>query len=365
MNVEAVIHALEEFAPLSYQESYDNSGLLVGTPDQELQGILISLDCTEEVVDEAIRLGFNMIVSHHPILFKGLKRLNGSTYVERVIMKAIKHGIAIYASHTNLDNVRNGVNRRIAERIGLQQLNILAPKDGLLKKLVVFVPMEQASALRQSLFDAGAGQIGKYGECSFNVRGTGTFKAGDGANPYVGEIGKQHQQEEVRLEVVYPRHLERKILMNLYQTHPYEEVAYDLYELTNSHQEVGSGMIGNLPEAINELDILKLLKDTFNLNVIRHTALLNKPVRRVAVCGGAGGFLLKQAIRAGADLFVTADYRYHEFFDAEGKTVIADIGHFESEQFTQDLLLEIIQKKFSNFAVRLTEVHTNPIKYHI
>lgn len=355
---------LESLAPLAYQESYDNSGLLVGRPEQEVNQALISLDCTEAVVDEAIRLGCDLIISHHPIVFKGLKRFNESTYVERVVMKAIKHNIALYAIHTNLDNVTGGVNGKLAERLGLRDTAILSPKGDLLRKLAVFVPLSHVEPVRAALFAAGAGHVGNYDECSFNVAGYGTFRGGAGTDPFVGKPGEQHREEEVRMEVIFPVDRERAILLALFEAHPYEEVAYDIYRLQNTYQQVGSGLIGQLEQPLSEREFLGLLKERLNAQVIRHTELRDKPVSRVAVCGGAGGFLLSQAIRSGADVFVTADYKYHEFFDAEGKIVIADVGHFESEQFTQQLLLEIIRKKFPTFAVRLTGIDTNPIKYY-
>lgn len=356
---------LESLAPLAYQEDYDNSGLIVGQPDQDIQQALISLDCTEAVVDEAIAKNCQVIISHHPIVFRGLKKFNGKTYVERVVEKAIRNYIAIYAIHTNLDNVMNGVNERICETLGLTNLRILAPKSGVLKKLVTYVPFDKADQVRNALFHAGAGNIGNYSECSFNADGTGTFKGNEDTNPYVGEPGMRHHEKEVRMETIYPANLESKLLMALFLAHPYEEVAYDLYTLTNQNQQVGAGMIGELEEAVDEEEFLFEVKQRMHAQVIRHTAFTGKTVKKVAVCGGAGGFLLKHAIAAGADVFVTADYKYHEFFDAEGKLLIADIGHFESEQFTQQLLYEIIQKKFANFAVRLTEINTNPVKYFI
>ena len=365
MKLSLLTDYLESLAPLAYQEDYDNSGLIVGKADQEVYQALISLDCTEAVVDEAIASNCQVIISHHPIVFRGLKKFNGKTYVERVVEKAIKNNIALYAIHTNLDNVLTGVNSRICETLGLTNTRILAPKHHLLKKLVTYVPAAQAEQVRNALFHAGAGNIGNYSEASFNAEGTGTFKANEDANPYVGEPGIRHTENEVRIEVIYPATLESKILMALVLAHPYEEVAYDLYSLTNPNQQVGSGMIGELEIPVNEEYFLSIVKDKMRAHVIRHTALTGKHIRKVAVCGGAGGFLLKQAIAAGADIFITADYKYHEFFDAEGKILIADIGHYESEQFTQHFLYEIIRKKFATFAVRLTEINTNPVKYFI
>ena len=365
MKLHELTNYLESLAPLAYQEDYDNSGLIVGRPDAEVSQALVSLDCTEAVVDEAISTGCQVIISHHPIVFKGLKKLNGKTYVERVVEKAIKHNIAIYAIHTNLDHVQNGVNTRICQTLGLTDCRILAPKTGLLKKLVTYVPLNYADKVRNALFAAGAGQIGNYSECSFNTEGSGTFTAGDDSHPFVGQKNIRQNEAEVKIETIYPANLENKILVALLIEHPYEEVAYDLYPLTNQFATVGAGMIGELPQPVDELTFLQTVKTQMKADAIRYTKLRNKPVKRVAVCGGSGSFLLKQAINAGADMFISADFKYHEFFDAEEKLVIADIGHFESEQFTQNLLVEIIRKKFVNFAVRLTEVNTNPIKYLI
>jgi dinuclear metal center YbgI/SA1388 family protein len=365
MKLRELTSFLEEFAPLAYQEDYDNSGLIVGNQNMEVSGALISLDCTESVIDEAIQLGFNLIISHHPIVFKGLKKFNGNSYVERVVMKAIKHDIAIYAIHTNLDHIMQGVNKKICEKLDIRNVSILKVKEGILKKLVTFCPIADADNVRKALFEAGVGMIGNYSECSFNVEGTGTFKAGSGADPYVGEIGKQHHESEVRIEVIYPVNMERGIIASLVEVHPYEEVAYDIYPLSNGLQEVGSGMIGNLESDWDELEFLKFVKEKLGAKLIRHTEMRSKKIRRVAVCGGSGSFLLQNAINAGADIFITADFKYHEFFDAEGKLIIADVGHFESEQFTQELLLELITEKFRNFALRLTSQNTNPINYLI
>ncbi len=363
MQIKDLTNYLESIAPSNYQESYDNSGLIVGNPNQSINKALVSLDCTEAIVDEAIATGSDIIISHHPIVFKGLKRFNGSNYVERVVMKAIANNIALYAIHTNLDSIATGVNAKICDKIGLNNCKILAPKNGILKKLCFFVPIASAEAVKNAIFNAGAGEIGNYSNCSFSVSGEGTFKANDNANPYVGEKNQTHKEQEQRLEVVYPAPAESKILKALLTTHPYEVVAYDIYSLDNKHQEVGAGMVGELSEEMDAIDFLKHLKTAMDLNVIRHTEILPKKIKRVAVCGGSGSFLLNNAIRANADVFVTADFKYHEFFDAEDKLIIADIGHFESEQFTQELLLDIITEKFPNFAIRLTENNTNPIKY--
>lgn len=354
---------LEAFAPVAYQESYDNSGLLVGDPTAEVTGVLVSLDATEAVVDEAITKGCNVVVAHHPIVFKGLKRFTGRNYVERTVMKAIKNDVALYAIHTNLDNVAGGVNFMIAEKLGLQNVRILAPKSQVLTKLVVFVPADSTSGVLNALYEAGAGKIGNYDRCSFRTEGTGTFRPLDGANPAIGTVGDEEHVTEHRVEVVFPNHLEHTMVAAMKRAHPYEEVAYDLYALNNQNQTVGSGAVGDLPAPMYGREWLHYLKHQMGLSVIRHTALPDKPVRRVAVCGGAGGFLLNDAVRAGAEVFVTADYKYHEFFDADGRITICDIGHYESEAFTKDLLQQHLEKKFTTFAVILAETVTNPVKY--
>lgn len=365
MQLSDISNYLESIAPLAYQESYDNSGLLVGNPNMEIKKAIISLDCVEEVVDEAIREGANLVISHHPIVFSGLKKFNGNSYIERVIMKAIKHDIALYAIHTNLDNVKQGVNAKIAERLGLHNVQILAPKDGLLSKLQTYVPHDKVGEVRDALFAVGAGHIGNYSECSFNMEGYGTFKGNEYTNPYVGNKTERHIEPETKLELVFPSRLTSKILKALFTSHPYEEIAYDIISLENNHHEVGSGMIGELEKPISEHDFLNLLKSGLATKMVRHTQLLGKPIKKVAVCGGSGSFLLKNALSQQADAFVTADYKYHQFFDAEAKIVIADVGHFESEQFTMDLILEKIQKKFPTFAVCLTKCNTNPVFYSI
>lgn len=363
MKIKKVINYLETIAPPSYQESYDNAGLIVGNPNMDATGAIICLDSIEAVIDEAIEKKCNLVIAHHPIVFSGLKRFNGRTYIERVVMKAIKNDIAIYAAHTNLDNVKIGVNAKICEKIGLQNTKILSPKKGRLKKLYTFVPSAQSDKVRNALFEAGAGQIGNYDETSFNIVGAGTFRANEGANPHVGDIGKRHYEAEVKIEVIFEDYKEGRIIAALKQNHPYEEVAYDIVSLDNKSNDVGSGMIGELEKPMTEKAFLLHLKNVMNTPVIRHTAFNDKKVKRVAVCGGAGSFLLNKAISQKADVFVTGDYKYHQFFDADGEIIIADIGHYESEQFTIELFYELITKKFSNFAVHLTEVNTNPVKY--
>ncbi len=363
IKIKDVTHYLEEWAPLAYQESYDNSGLITGSLSDEVKGILVSLDCTEEVIEEAIQSGCNLIVAHHPILFKGLKKLTGSTYVERTIILAIKHDIAIYAIHTNLDNVYTGVNRKISEKIGLKQVRILLPKTDTLSKLITYIPKQQAETVISALHATGAGQIGQYKNCNFQLQGTGTFIPTESADPFIGEHNKQTLVDEVRVEMIFPGHLKNSLLRELFKAHPYEEVAFYIVPLLNENQEVGSGMIGELESAMEPLEFLHSLKDSMNLKLIRHTKLPSKKIQTIAVCGGSGSFLLQNAIKAGADAFVTADFKYHEFFDADKKIIIADIGHYESEVFTKELLKDVLMKKFHSFAINFSKTDTNPTSY--
>jgi dinuclear metal center YbgI/SA1388 family protein len=358
-----IIRHLETIAPPSLQESYDNSGLITGSPDQEITGILVCLDSTEQVIDEAINTGCNLIVAHHPIVFSGLKKITGRTYVERVIIKAIRNNLAIYAIHTNLDNVYHGVNKRFAEKLGLENTRILSPLSGKLRKLVTFVPHVDAEKVRAAICEAGAGDISNYSDCSFNIEGIGTFKGNDLSNPVVGKKGELRREPETRIETIYPVWKEREILAALRTAHPYEEIAYNIYPLENKLDTVGAGLIGTLPQPMPSSLFLDRLKENMQAVVIRHTALVKKEISKVVLCGGSGSFLLNHAINAGADIFISADFKYHQFFDADGRIIIADIGHFETEQFTIDLLAELLSVKFTTFAVRLTGTQTNPIIY--
>lgn len=363
MILQNIITEIENFAPLPYQESYDNCGLLTGNKQMEITGALLTLDCIEASVDEAIKKKCNLIIAHHPIIFGGLKKLNGNNYVERTVIKAIQNNIAIYACHTNLDNVKLGVNRKIADKLGLVNQQILAPKKSLLKKLVTFVPNDYLEKVRGALFNAGAGNIGNYDQCSFSLLGTGSFMGNENANPFIGKKGELSLENEIRLELIYESHREFSILSALKQNHPYEEVAYDIYQLENYYQNIGSGMVGEFEKALSENEFLEHLKAVFKLKTLKFTQLMNKPIKKVALCGGSGSFLLKNAISSNSDAYVSSDFKYHEFFDAEDKILIADIGHYESEQFTPEIFYEIISNKFPNFATYLTEINTNPVNY--
>jgi len=363
IKVKDITTYIEEIAPLDYAEGFDNVGLLIGNYETNITGVLITLDTLENIVDEAIEKNCNLIVSFHPIIFSGLKKFNGNNYVERVVMKAIKHDIAIYATHTSLDNSFNGVSAKICEVLGIKNFKILIPKDKLIQKLTTYVPKKDAEHLRNSLFKEGAGGIGNYQDCSFNIEGKGTYKPNQFANPTIGEKGVAHTEDEILISVIFEKHLEKNILKALIDNHPYEEVAYELVTINNFHQQIGLGMIGELKEEMESLEFLQFVKSKMKTNCVRYSSLLNKPIKKIAVLGGSGSFALKYAIAQHADIYISADFKYHEFFKAENRIIIADIGHYESEQFTKNLLFEYLTKKFRNFAIILSNMNTNPINY--
>lgn len=364
MKISEIINELEKLAPLAYAEDFDNVGLLVGDAGAEISKVLITLDTTEDVVEEAIRNGANLIVSFHPIIFSGMKKIAGRNYVERVVQLAIKNDINLYATHTALDNSQFGVNHQIAKQLDLINTKILIPQKDTLRHLVTYVPNDKAEQLRRALFEAGAGSIGNYDNCSFNLAGTGTFRAGEKAKPFVGNIGEIHSEKETRVSVIFSKHLQNQILKSLKENHPYEEVAYEIFSLENLNQTIGIGMVGELENEISEEEFFKYLKEKMQTPLIRHSKLLNKKIKKVAVLGGSGSFAIDDAKRAGADAFVTADLKYHNFFEAENQILLTDIGHYESEQFTKNLLTAYLSEKFPNFAVLNSGINTNPVHYN-
>lgn len=363
MLVKDITTLIEKIAPLNYQENYDNSGLIIGSHEMEVNGIMLCLDSTERVVDEAIEMDCNLIIAHHPIVFKGLKKLNGNNYVERTILKAIRHNIAIYAMHTNLDNVLlNGVNTKIAEKLELSHLKIIQPKTETLCKLVVYGPSLNAEAIKLSLFESGAGHIGNYSECSFESIGKGSFKPGEGAQPHIGNIGSREEVEEAKIEVILPMHLVAQALNHLRTVHPYEEIAYDIVQINNVNPQIGAGIYGVLAKPLDQKQFLKFVKEKMNLQVIRHTKF-EKPIKTVAICGGSGSFLIQNIKRIKADAYITADIKYHEFFDVENQYMLCDIGHYESEIYTLEIFYKEIKEKYPTFAVIFCKENTNPIQY--
>ena len=363
MKIKEIISVLEEMAPLAYAEDFDNVGLLVGDQDVEATGILVCHDALENIIDEAIAKNCNMVVCFHPILFSGLKKITGKNYVERAVIKAIKNDIAIYAVHTALDNHQEGVNKIFSDALGLINTKILIPKQNFIRKLVTFTIPENAEEVRNALFDAGAGNIGNYENCSFNSKGIGTYMGNEHSNPQVGERFEFVQGDEIKIEVTFEKHLENKILKALFKSHAYEEVAYEIYELQNQHQNIGLGMIGELKNPMSEKEFLLFAKEKMQSGGIRHSNFIGKEIKKVAVLGGAGSFAIKNAIQAGADAYLTADLKYHQFYEAENKLLLADIGHFESERYTKNYIVEYLRKKILNFAIILSEENSNPVKY--
>ncbi|QEE49526.1 Nif3-like dinuclear metal center hexameric protein [Flavobacterium alkalisoli] len=363
MKIKDVITVLEQMAPLAYAEDFDNVGLLVGNSNNQTTGVLVCHDALENVIDEAIAKNCNMVVCFHPILFSGLKKITGKNYVERSIIKAIKNDIAIYAVHTALDNHKHGVNKIFCDALGLQNTKILIPKENHIRKLITYTIPENMEKLRNALFDAGAGNIGNYENCSFTSQGFGSYQGNNDSNPTIGMPGEFVEDKEIKIEVTFEKHLESKILKALFSNHVYEEVAYEIYSLENRHQNIGLGMIGEFEQAMDEKDFLRFVKEKMKAGGIRHSAFTGKPIKKVAVLGGSGSFAIKNAIAQGADVFLTADLKYHQFYEAEGKLLLADIGHFESERYTKNYIVDYLTKKIPNFAIILSEENTNPVKY--
>ena len=365
MKILDIIKVLEELAPLSLQESYDNAGLVTGNPEWDVRAALCSVDVTPEVMKEALKLKANLIVAHHPVIFSSLKSITGKTETERVLLEAIRKNIAIYCAHTNLDNAREGVNQIISNKLGLKNCAILKPATDLLFKLVTFVPEEYADKVRDAVFRAGAGHIGNYDSCSFNSQGEGTFRGNESTNPFVGQKGELHNEPEIRIETIVPEMHLKSVIDSMISAHPYEDVAYDIYPLKNIFPSVGSGMIGEFDTPVMHDEFLEQVRKTFGIPVIRYSGKPSAEYKRIALCGGSGSFLIGQAIRSRADAFLTSDLKYHQFFEADDKLLLCDIGHYESEQFTKEIFYSLLTKKFSTFAVHLSSIVTNPIKYYI
>lgn len=363
MKIREIIDCIEDFAPVALQESWDNCGLLAGDPSSEGISGVITLDVTEAIIDEAISNGDNLIIAHHPFIFSGIKKVNGKNETERILIKAIKNSIAIYVAHTNIDVVKNGVSWMMARRLRLQKVATLSKGKGLLKKLVVFVPENHADVVRNAIFNAGAGRIGNYGSSSFNSMGEGTFCGDEMTNPFIGKPGEMHSESEIKIETVFPVYLQSKVISAMLSVHPYEEVAYDIYPLENKHETIGLGVVGLLDQAMDVSDFLTLVKDTFCCPVLKYAGKINKKIERIALCGGSGSSLIEEAINSDADVYITGDIKYHQFFNLDNRMMVIDIGHYESEQFTKELFYEIVTNKFSKFALRLSEVQTNPVKY--
>jgi len=363
MVIQEVTNYLEKLAPVSLQESYDNSGLLIGSPNNNIDKALITLDVTENVINEAIDSKCGLIIAHHPVIFKGLKKLTGSNITERIVLKAVKSDIAIYAIHTNLDNVISGVNGILAEKLGIKNTKILRPKNGGLLKVVCFCPTNHTKKVQQAMFDAGAGNIGNYDSCSYLGEGTGTFRALDGSNPFVGQPNELHKEEEVRIETIVPEHRLTDVVKALVIAHPYEEPAYDIYTLNNTNTNIGSGLIGEIDKALPIKEYLLSVKQILGTAYIKHNELVERPVKKVAICGGSGSFLINAAASKNADLFITSDIKYHDYFEHEGNMTIADAGHFETEHPVKELLYSLLKENFPNFALQISDKSVNPISF--
>ena len=362
MQLSEITKHLEQLAPLAYAEDFDNVGLLVSHTN-DITGILVCHDALEEVIEEAISKKCNLVVCFHPILFSGLKKITGKNYVERAIIKAIKNDVAIYAVHTALDNHQNGVNKIFCDALGLTNTKVLIPKQNFIYKLVTYTKPENENQVKQALFEAGAGSIGNYDNCSFTSAGNSSFKGNENSNPVLGQKQILQIEEEIKIEVIFEKHLQNNILKALFANHMYEEVAYEIYKTENEHQNIGLGMIGELEQPMKPNAFLQFVKEKLECGGIRHTQFLPNDIKKVAVLGGSGSFAIKNAIAAGADAFLTADLKYHQFYEAENKLLLADIGHFESERYTKNYIVDFLKEKITNFAIILSELNTNPVKY--
>ena len=364
LKIQSITDCLEQWAPPSLALSYDNCGLLIGDPNQLVKKALVSLDVTEGVVQEAIDQQANLIIAHHPIIFKGLRSIRPTTDSQRAIILAIKHDIAIYAIHTNLDRVDDGVNKALADRLNLSNRSVLEEASNLYK-LITFVPTKDLQVVRNALFSIGAGSIGEYKKTSFVSSGVGSFQGSASSNPSIGKAGEFTEVEEEKLEVLLTDTLLSSALKTLQEYHPYEEVAYDIVPLRNKNQNHGSGMIGELREPLSPDDFIQYLTNHLGLQLVRHSPLIKSKIKRVAICGGAGFDLLKNARQKGADAYVTADLKYHDFFEADSSLLLCDIGHYESEHWVIQEIKDYLTRNFANFAVLSTTVNTNPVHYSI
>lgn len=362
MKLKEICSYLNSVIPLSFQEGYDNSGLQIGMTDQEITGALLTLDVTEDVIREAVNTGCNLIISHHPVIFSGIKRISGESACERIIFSAIRNNMAIYSAHTNLDVLNEGVSMKMAEKLGLKNVKVLNPIKNKLMKLVTFIPDSHYHQVTESIFEAGAGVIGKYDRCGYSVSGIGSFRAGENTNPYVGEKNIMHYEPEKRFETIFLAHDKDKIINALISSHPYEEPAFDIYSLENDYFGAGQGSLGELKEELSVDEFIELLSNIFDARGIRYSGF-GGMIKVVALCGGSGSFLLETAVASGADAFVTGDVKYHAFQEADKRILLVDCGHYETEKFSVEILSELIIKKFPKFAVRFSKTNTNPINY--
>lgn len=365
MTIKDVISKIEKRISISQAEDFDNVGLLCGLPERNVSGILVCHDALENVVEEAIVKNCNLIVCFHPIIFSGLKSLTGKNYVERAVLKAIENKIAIYAIHTAWDNDFFGVNAGICNHLGLKNLNILQPKKNNLKQLNVYVPKDHSENLKEALFDAKAGNIGFYDECSFTTEGSGTFRPIAGSKPFSGEQNVRENADEVMISVIFESFKQNQIVSEMKSAHPYEEVAHQIISLDNENQYSGLGMFGEFETEMDEAEFLKFVKDKFNLEIIKHSDFTGKKIKRVGVLGGSGASGIKSALAKKCDAYLTGDLKYHDYFLAESKMLLCDIGHYESEQFVGEQLFEILSQNFSTFAVLKSSEKTNPVNYFI
>ncbi len=367
MKVNDIHSILAAWAPKEIAWERDNVGLQVGDPEANVRGVLVCLDCTEQVILEARKQKADLIVSHHPLLFRAPKSITTADETGRAIRALIENKTNLYSAHTNLDFTAGGTSFAIAEALRLKNVEFLRKSYEVDKKIVTFVPRLHTQKVRNAMAEAGAGIIGNYDYCSFGIAGTGSFRGNSAANPAIGTKGKLESAEEIRLEMIGKQWNTEKIVKAMIAAHPYETVAYDIYPLQNASTEFGMGIIGTLKQPMGLSSFLQLVKKQLNARVLRRTTALNNVVQRIAACGGAGGELVDTAIAQHADVFITADVRYHDFHHATGKITLIDAGHFETEHPVVNAVVRKlnteIRKLGQRIPVRAAKTSTNPIYY--
>ena len=364
MKIKEVIQFLEQKFPLHWQEDFDNCGVQCGDKERELTGIVVCFDMSEAVIDEALAQGSNMVISHHPIIYKhGLKKIEPTNRVGKIIYKALENKILLYSMHTNIDSGKAGGNVLFAKKLELQNLSVLVPKENQFCKLVVFVPAENSALLKEAMFKIGCGNIGNYSHCSYSCEGIGSFKPLTGVNPHIGKHNRLERVDEERIEMIFPKNIKRQVIETLYGHHPYEEPAFDIITLENQNREVGLGRIGLLPTSMLAKDFILYIKEKLNLDFVKFSGNRDAEIKKVAVCGGGGASFISEALTAGVNAYITGDLKYHDFFIPENKMLLIDIGHFEGEHFIREIITSLLQENFNTFATHFTEVEI-PVIHH-
>ena len=368
MNVGELIKQIEDWAPPGAAWEKDNVGLQVGSRGDKLKNILLCLELDEEVLKQAIKKKCNLIFTHHPLIFNPIKNLDFEKSKQaRLIQHLIKQNISLYSAHTNLDFTRDGVSFELAKSLKLKNVTFLEHEEANQFKVVIFLPAVNVDELSEALFSVGGGVIGNYENCSFRIAGEGTFKGNEDSNPVIGKKGNTEKVEEVRLELIVDSWNLGRIVNAIKKHHPYEEPAYDIYPLKNKNTNFGAGAIGELDKELSEKEFLNFVSKSLKIGKLKYCIGSGKKIKKVAVCGGSGSELLSRAINSGADAFITADIKYHAYHDAEGKILLIDAGHYETEIGSLNIVKKRIEKILSGkdyIKVFKFSGSTNPVKFY-